>query len=51
MDDAEITAFERGANMADLVTLRRADDAAKVIGLAVDGLDAWRPRIERLSRA
>jgi predicted HD phosphohydrolase len=33
----------------DAVTLRRADDAAKVDGLAVDGLDRWVPVLRRLS--
>lgn len=49
MDEAEVAVFERGVQFADLVALRRADDMAKVVDLAVDGLDAWRPLIERLA--
>jgi predicted HD phosphohydrolase len=33
----------------DAVTLRRADDAAKVDGLVVDGLDRWEPILRGLT--
>jgi predicted HD phosphohydrolase len=35
---------------ADLVTLRRADDNAKVRGKQVPGLDAWRATVDSLAR-
>jgi len=39
----EVEAFARSRHGADAVTLRRADDAAKVPGRAVPGLDYWVP--------
>lgn len=48
MHDTEVSEFEARADFGDLVALRRADDMAKVLGLAVDTLDAWRPVIERV---
>jgi predicted HD phosphohydrolase len=46
MGTADTAAFELRQNADDLVALRRADDQAKVIGLEVPGLDAWRDVIE-----
>jgi predicted HD phosphohydrolase len=42
LDDAERAAFERRADVDACVTLRRADDDAKVPGLAVPPLEHWR---------
>lgn len=41
MDDDERVAFEAEALYSDALTLRRADEAAKVAGLEVPGPDAW----------
>jgi predicted HD phosphohydrolase len=43
LSPAEACAFERSAPFGDAVRLRRADDAAKVPGRAVPGLDHWLP--------
>ncbi len=48
MDAVDAAEFERRPNADDLVALRRADDQAKVIGLEVPGLDAWRDAIENI---
>ena len=47
----EVAAFARGRDAEALVTLRQADDAAKVPGAAVAGLDSWRPSITALVTA
>lgn len=39
--------FETGAHAADAIALRRADEAAKVVGLDVPGLDTWAPVIRK----
>jgi predicted HD phosphohydrolase len=49
MGASERTAFETGAHFDALVTLRRADDSAKVPGRTVADLEAWRPTLERLA--
>jgi len=46
MDPAEVDAFIARPDHPDLVTLRRADDAAKVRGKVVRGLDAWRAVVQ-----
>jgi predicted HD phosphohydrolase len=46
---AEATAFLGRPWASDAVTLRRADDVAKVDGLGVDGLDEWVPLLQQLS--
>jgi len=47
LESAEVAAFEAAADFDACVTLRRADDAAKVPGRAVRGLDDWRsPLVE-----
>jgi predicted HD phosphohydrolase len=46
---AEATAFLRRPWASEAVTLRRADDLAKVHGLEVDGLDEWVPLLRQLS--
>jgi predicted HD phosphohydrolase len=48
MTSSEIAEFERRPDRDDLVALRRADDAAKVRGAAVDPVDSWRPVVERV---
>jgi len=48
MTDEECAAFEAGEHFASLIKLRRADDAAKVEGRNVPGLDYWRDRLHEL---
>ena len=50
MDAAEVAEFEARADCADLVALRTADDAAKVIGVDVGDLDRWRPALAALAQ-
>ena len=51
MDDAEIATFVALSDHDAVVALRRADDDAKVPGLAVPDLEHWRPLIERVAGA
>jgi predicted HD phosphohydrolase len=48
MAATEVTEFERRPEYADLVALRRADDAAQVRGAVVEPLGSWRPAVERI---
>jgi predicted HD phosphohydrolase len=50
LDDAERARLEAAPGLADLLTLRRADDDAKVPGRAVPDLAHWRPVVEAVSR-
>ena len=50
MDAAEVAEFEARADCADLVALRTADDAAKVVGVDVGDLDRWRPALADLAQ-
>ncbi|WP_051499349.1 HD domain-containing protein [Nocardia sp. BMG51109] len=47
----EIAEFEADPDCAAAIALRRADDAGKVVGLAVAPLDTWRPVVERVATA
>jgi predicted HD phosphohydrolase len=47
MDDTEVAAFAALDDLDAVLTLRRADDDAKVPGRAVPGLDRWRPVLEQ----
>ena len=49
LDDSERARLESEPALADLIALRRADDAAKVPGRAVPDLSHWRPVVERVS--
>jgi hypothetical protein len=49
MSTAEIAEFEDEPEHATGVALRRADEAAKVHGLAVDPLEAWLPALAQLT--
>lgn len=42
MSPAEAAAFERDPLADDAITLRQADDAAKVVGLDAGVLEDWR---------
>jgi predicted HD phosphohydrolase len=50
LDDAARAAFEARPDVDACVTLRRADDRAKVPGRAVPALDHWRPALEECVR-
>jgi predicted HD phosphohydrolase len=50
LDDVERAHLESEPWLADLLTLRRADDDAKVPGRAVPDLARWRPVVEAVSR-
>lgn len=50
MSSDELAAFAARPNFGDAVTLRRADDAAKVPGREVPGLDHWVPVIREVAR-
>ncbi len=47
----EVEDFEADPHSRDAATLRRADEAAKVIGRAVPGLDHWAPMVARVAAA
>lgn len=49
MTDAEVAAFRAHPDAGSAVELRRADEAAKVHGRAVPGLDQWMPVLERVA--
>ena len=46
----EVLAFERAPLADDWIALRRADDRAKIAGLVVPDLNAWRPLIDSVAR-
>lgn len=48
MSPAEVAAFEAGAHYRDAIALRRIDDAAKIPGKAVAGIESYRPVAERI---
>lgn len=48
MSAEEVAAFEAEPRHQEAIVLRRADEAAKIAGREVPGLDEWRPRIEEL---
>jgi predicted HD phosphohydrolase len=50
LDDAERARFETRPDADDCVTLRRADDDAKVPGRSVPALDEWRPALDECVR-
>ncbi len=49
MSAVEAAAFEADPDFAAALTLRRADDAGKVVGLEVNALESWRPVVERVA--
>ena len=49
MTPVEVKAFEANPHGADAANLRRADEAAKVIGRVVPNVDAWIPAIEAVA--
>jgi predicted HD phosphohydrolase len=51
MNTAEVATFELDPFAADAARLRRADEAAKVVGRRVPGLDHWAPVLARVAAA
>lgn len=49
MDPSERASFEQDRDFQALLVLRRADDRAKVPGLAVPSLDRWRSHVTSLA--
>jgi predicted HD phosphohydrolase len=49
LDAGELAALETAPDLDAALTLRRADDDAKVPGKAVPGLDTWRAALERVA--
>lgn len=49
MSAAEVAAFEASSWWQDAVQLRRADEAAKVVGRQTRGLDPWLPVLRQLT--
>jgi predicted HD phosphohydrolase len=49
MSVGERAGFEALAGWEDAVALRRADDAGKVVGLSVGGLEAWGPTLRMVA--
>ncbi|MFE5111199.1 metal-dependent phosphohydrolase [Streptomyces sp. NPDC056663] len=49
MTSEEAAVFEADPDSTAAIALRRADDAGKVVGLRVPGLDCWRPVVERVA--
>jgi predicted HD phosphohydrolase len=47
----EARGFEARPHSEDAVRLRRADEAAKVVGRAVEGIERWRPVLRRVAFA
>ena len=50
LDDRAVAAFRRGRDARALVTLRRADDAAKDPAAVVPGLEHWQDRLEAVAQ-
>ena len=48
MEDAEAEAFEKTAEFETIIRMRSWDEAAKIPGKAVPGLEDWRPMLEGL---
>lgn len=49
LDPRERAAFEAHPRFSELLSLRRADDAAKVAGHDVPGVDAWRSVVDMVA--
>jgi predicted HD phosphohydrolase len=51
LSPSERATLERDPHLGDALTLRRCDERAKVVGLAVEGLSRWREVVERVASA
>lgn len=51
MSDVEVAAFDAEPHGQAGLDLRRADEAAKVVGADVPDLDYWRPALRQFARA
>lgn len=48
MNAAEIAEFEKNPNVAEIVRVRRLDDAGKVAGMVTPGFDHYAPMMQRI---
>lgn len=48
MSPAEVAEFDRNPNIAEIVRVRRLDDAGKVAGLETPGFDHYAPMVQRV---
>ena len=48
MSAEEVAAFEKNPNVAEIVRVRRLDDAGKIAGLVTPGFDHYAPLIQRI---
>ncbi|MCB1446197.1 MAG: HD domain-containing protein [Rhizobiaceae bacterium] len=48
MSAEEVAAFEKNPNVAEIVRVRRLDDAGKIAGLVTPGFDHYAPMIQRI---
>jgi predicted HD phosphohydrolase len=51
VSDAERAELERHPHLPDALVLRRADEAAKIVGKVVPGLDSWRGAVVQVDAA
>jgi predicted HD phosphohydrolase len=49
LDEAEVEEMRRDPDLDAILTLRRADERAKVLGASVAPLESWGPLLERLA--
>ena len=49
LSPAEKAALDANPHLRDALALRRSDEGAKVVGLDVGALGAWRPAVERVA--
>lgn len=48
MSPEEVVAFEKNPNVAEIVRVRRLDDAGKIAGMVTPGFDHYAPMIQRI---
>jgi phosphonate degradation associated HDIG domain protein len=48
MSPEEVAAFEKNPNVAEIVRVRRLDDAGKIAGMVTPGFDHYAPMIQRI---
>lgn len=48
MNAEEVIAFEKNPNVAEIVRVRRLDDAGKIAGMVTPGFDHYAPMIQRI---
>jgi gamma-butyrobetaine dioxygenase len=50
LSNDERVAFEANPHLSDALSLRRCDERAKDPSAIVDGLERWRPVVERIAK-